>query len=279
MKLIHTTFAAGVISKYDALASSHPHLATSLVSLSTYTAAELVRVRLVSSSIASKQPPPIDSVVRGGGGLHLRQGLTGVLLMGLLGFALHGPWICFWFQCLETIFPRRNPCDIASKIVLDQAIGCPIYYVLLGMATGLAEGYGIAGTIHRVRKDMWKAVRLSWMAWPLLHVINFSLVPLARRKLLIQAGGLAWAIFLCKLTAKQDTTTIVDHMELRSEDSQRLQMESCNLLPDILAHHDNNLGVEGPKGTEHLYAEEEEEGDSSDGQDHIKMRQRRRVPS
>lgn len=279
MKLIHTTFAAGVISKYDALASSHPHLATSLVSLSTYTAAELVRVRLVSSSIASKQPPPIDSVVRGGGGLHLRQGLTGVLLMGLLGFALHGPWICFWFQCLETIFPRRNPCDIASKIVLDQAIGCPIYYVLLGMATGLAEGYGIAGTIHRVRKDMWKAVRLSWMAWPLLHVINFSLVPLARRKLLIQAGGLAWAIFLCKLTAKQDSTTIVDHMELRSEDSQRLQMESCNLLPDILAHHDNNLGVEGPKGTEHLYAEEEEEGDSSDGQDHIKMRQRRRVPS
>lgn len=84
MKLIHTTFAAGVISKYDALASSHPHLATSLVSLSTYTAAELVRVRLVSSSIASKHPPPIDSVVRGGGGLHLRQGLTGVLLMGLL---------------------------------------------------------------------------------------------------------------------------------------------------------------------------------------------------
>mmetsp|Transcript_24337 Transcript_24337/g.57065 ORF Transcript_24337/g.57065 Transcript_24337/m.57065 type:complete len:216 (+) Transcript_24337:232-879(+) len=173
MKLIHTTFAAGVISKYDALASSHPHLATSLVSLSTYTAAELVRVRLVSSSIASKQPSPIDSVVRGGGGLHLRQGLTGVLLMGLLGFALHGPWICFWFQCLETIFPRRNPCDIASKIVLDQAIGCPIYYVLLGMATGLAEGYGIAGTIHRVRKDMWKAVRLSWMAWPLLHVDQF----------------------------------------------------------------------------------------------------------
>jgi len=285
MKLIHTTFAAGAISKYDALASSHPHLATSLVSLSTYTAAELVRQSLkgktpMSSSIASKQPSSIDSVVRGGGGLHLRQGLTGVLLMGLLGFALHGPWICFWFQCLETIFPRRNPCDIASKIVLDQAIGCPIYYVLLGMVTGLAEGYGIAGTIHRVRKDMWKAVRLSWMAWPLLHVINFSLVPLARRKLLIQAGGLAWAIFLCKLTAKQDTTTIVDHMELRSEDSQRLRMESCNLLPDILAHHDNNLGVEGPMGTEHKsYAEEEEEGDSSDGQDHIQMRQRRRVPS
>lgn len=157
MKLIHTTFAAGAISKYDALASSHPHLATSLVSLSTYTAAELVRQAQsikkaktpMSSSIASKQPSSIDSVVRGGGGLHLRQGLTGVLLMGLLGFALHGPWICFWFQCLETIFPRRNPCDIAYKIVLDQAIGCPIYYVLLGMATGLAEGYGIAGSIHR----------------------------------------------------------------------------------------------------------------------------------
>ena len=275
MKLVHVTFAAGAISKYDALASSHPHLATSIVSLSTYTAAELVRQNLIgkrtkSSSISKHQvPSSIESIARGGGGLHLRQGLTGILLMGALGFALHGPWICFWFQCLESIFPRRSPSDIAAKIALDQAIGCPIYYVLLGMATGLTEGHGILGTIRRVRKDMWKAVRLSWMAWPLLHVINFAFVPLARRKLLIQAGGLAWAIFLCKLTAKQDGT-IVDHMELLAEDCEQLRTETCNLSPDILAHQDaevdSNMDVD-------------EEDDLGDDQGPMQMRQRIRIPS
>mmetsp|Transcript_5272 Transcript_5272/g.8949 ORF Transcript_5272/g.8949 Transcript_5272/m.8949 type:complete len:282 (-) Transcript_5272:117-962(-) len=281
MNLVHITFAAGAISKYDALTSSHPHLATSLVSLSTYTAAELVRQSLIGkkpkSSISSKQPSSIDSIARGGGGLHLRQGLTGILLMGLLGFSLHWPWICFWFQCLETIFPRRSPVDILAKIVLDQAIGCPIYYVLLGMATGLADGHGVVGTSHRVKKDMWKAVRLSWMAWPLLHAVNFSFVPMARRKLLIQAGGLAWAIFLCKLTAKQDTT-IVDHMELLAEDSQRLRTETCNLSPDILAHHDN-VGVDGPMGVEHKSYAEEEEEDIDDDHGHMQTRQRRRISS
>ena len=277
MKLVHITFAAGAISKYDALASSHPHLATSFVSLSTYAAAEIVRQSLISKksrpNLISKEQAPssVDSISRGGGGLHLRQGLTGVLLMGLLGFALHGPWICFWFQCLESIFPHRSPSDIAAKIALDQAIGCPIYYVLLGMATGLAEGHGIVGTARRVRKDMWKAVRLSWMAWPLLHVINFVFVPLARRKLLIQAGGLAWAIFLCKLTAKQDGT-IVDHMELLSEDYEQLRTETCNLSPDILAHQD--AGGESKMG---ILVDEED--DLGDDQGPTKMRQRIRIPS
>ena len=253
--LLQVSFAAGAISKYDALASSHPNLATSLISLSTYTCAELVR-----QSFANKrQKQREQSILTNDGGLavpirvgaangikehpsHLRQGVTGVILMGLLGALLHAPWITLWFSILEGVFPNRTPIDITAKIALDQAVGCPIYYVLLSMATGLAEGHGFRGTAKRVKADMWRAVRLSWMAWPMLHALNFAFVPLQRRKLLIQAGGLMWAIFLCKLTAKEDAVMAVeeDQMELLTEQEEKLRLETCSLSPKILAQ-DNNV--------------------------------------
>lgn len=261
--LLQVSFAAGAISKYDALASSHPNLATSLISLSTYTCAELVR-----QSFANKKQKQHEQriIAANDDGLavpirvsapgnaikkhpsHLRKGVTGVILMGLLGALLHAPWITLWFSILEGVFPNRTPIDITAKIALDQAVGCPIYYVLLGMATGLAEGHGFRGTAKRVKADMWNAVRLSWMAWPVLHAINFAFVPLQRRKLLIQAGGLMWAIFLCKLTAKEDAVMAVeeaDQVELLPEHEEKLRLETCSLSPEILAQ-DNN-GTTMPK--------------------------------
>ena len=253
--LLQVSFAAGAISKYDALASSHPNLATSLISLSTYTCAELVRQSFANKkqkqcerSIVAANDDGLAVPIRvfAANGIkerpsHLRQGVTGVILMGLLGALLHAPWITLWFSILEGIFPNRTPIDITAKIALDQAVGCPIYYVLLGMATGLAEGHGFRGTAKRVKADMWRAVRLSWMAWPVLHAFNFAFVPLQRRKLLIQAGGLMWAIFLCKLTAKEDAVMAVeDQMELLSEQEEKLRLETCSSSPEILAQ-DNNV--------------------------------------
>mmetsp|Transcript_19989 Transcript_19989/g.43070 ORF Transcript_19989/g.43070 Transcript_19989/m.43070 type:complete len:289 (+) Transcript_19989:292-1158(+) len=261
--LLQVSFAGGVISKYDSLASSNPNLATSLISLSTYTCAELVR-----QSFANKrQKQREQSVLTNDGGLsvpvrvgaasgvkehpsHLRQGVTGVILMGVLGALLHAPWITLWFSVLEGIFPNRTPVDITAKIALDQAVGCPIYYVLLSMATGLAEGHGFRGTAKRIKADMWRAVRLSWMAWPILHCINFAFVPLQRRKLLIQAGGLMWAIFLCKLTAKEDAVMAVeeDQMELLPEQEEKLRLETCSLSPKILAEDNNVPSTSEPIG-------------------------------
>lgn len=266
--LLHLTFAAGASSKYDALVSSHPNLATSLVSMSTYTAAELVRQSVANKKQKQRRTSTNDAAndgsldgavpIRRGTAsgintFHLRQGISGVILMGLLGALLHAPWITVWFSILEGIFPNRTPIDITAKIALDQAVGCPIYYVLLGMATGLAEGHGWRGTAKRVRDDMWRAVRLSWSCWPMLHVVNFAFVPLQRRKLLIQAGGLMWAIFLCKLTAKEDVVLRAiedDQMEFLPEEEEKLRLETCSLSPEILAQ-DNNVTMPEDSGDVH----------------------------
>jgi len=59
--------------------------------------------------------------------------------------------------------------------------------------------------LRKVTDGMAGAVKLSWTAWPLLHAINYTCVPMKRRRLVIQAGGLAWAMFLCYLTASSSS--------------------------------------------------------------------------
>mmetsp|Transcript_1952 Transcript_1952/g.3109 ORF Transcript_1952/g.3109 Transcript_1952/m.3109 type:complete len:291 (-) Transcript_1952:154-1026(-) len=206
---------------YDALAQSHPLAATSLISCATYASAELFR------QICLPAPTPtyatsLPSVVtvnehrQNKPLLNLRAGPRGILLMGLVGALIHAPWITFWFNLLESIRPGKHISDICTKIILDQSIGCPIYFLMLSFTTNILffeiesffcdQRRGQRKFIQNTKKvtdGMWNAVKLSWTAWPLLHAINYSCVPLKRRRLVIQAGGLAWAIFLCCLTASK----------------------------------------------------------------------------
>mmetsp|Transcript_14598 Transcript_14598/g.20634 ORF Transcript_14598/g.20634 Transcript_14598/m.20634 type:complete len:216 (+) Transcript_14598:199-846(+) len=204
---IHVTsaFANVALRNYDKLAVARPILAKSIVSCTTYATAEWFRQGVINKAPSECEDNSVatadDSVSYSSEGF--RRGFLGIAFMACVGALVHAPWINLWFGFLEKMRPGRTSMDIASKVVVDQLVGSPIYFILIMMVTGLADGHSPRANSKRIRQGIWPAMKLSWTAWPFLHVVNFALVPVQRRALLLQFGGLLWAIFLCYTTSKQ----------------------------------------------------------------------------
>mmetsp|Transcript_15790 Transcript_15790/g.24570 ORF Transcript_15790/g.24570 Transcript_15790/m.24570 type:complete len:214 (+) Transcript_15790:244-885(+) len=201
---VTSAFANIALRNYDKLALSNPLIAKSIVSCTTYATAELFR-----QGVTNKNECESNSVTLADGSVTyssdgFRRGLMGVAFMAFVGALIHAPWINMWFGFLEWLRPGKTSVDIASKVALDQLIGTPAYFIIIMTVTGFADGHSTKANTKRIRQGIWPAMKLSWSTWPLLHIVNFALVPLQRRALLLQFGGLLWAIFLCYTTSKQN---------------------------------------------------------------------------
>ena len=132
-------------------------------------------------------------------------------------------WLHYWWGFLEVIVGRQIPVaqyrlvNTLTKVVVDQAIGAPIYiysyYCIANFATaatavsmtnktinGWNDLQQVGHMLHSKASDMLLPTMLNhWKVWPAVHSLNFYFTPLPHRVLVQNTVLVGWSGYLSHL--------------------------------------------------------------------------------
>ena len=117
-----------------------------------------------------------------------------------------------WQEYLERRFPGYTTSvdgtrsldkgNTARKFALDQTLGA-----LVNTAIFIATFAGLIGKVGQgIQRDLRREtlpLRISgWKLWPIVSILNFTVVPLQRRILVGSVVGLFWGVYLSMIAAE-----------------------------------------------------------------------------
>ncbi|PMD33704.1 hypothetical protein L207DRAFT_571181 [Hyaloscypha variabilis F] len=120
--------------------------------------------------------------------------------MALYGGAIFGPAATTWFKFLQhKIVLKNKNAEILARVACDQGIfaGTNLFVFLSSMA--IMEG---TSPKEKLEKSYWTALTKNWMVWPFVQAINFKLVPLHHRVLVVNVVSLGWNCYLSYLNSQ-----------------------------------------------------------------------------
>ncbi|KAL4898635.1 hypothetical protein BDV59DRAFT_167254 [Aspergillus ambiguus] len=120
------------------------------------------------------------------------------------------PLIFLWVEALEKTFPGLNPPNekekkpkpnlnvknVIFKIAIDQTVGAVWNTILFISTLGLLRGHSYEAISDQVRIDFWPMVTAGLKMWPLVSILNFTVVPVDKRLLVGSLFGVVWAVYL-----------------------------------------------------------------------------------
>jgi len=117
--------------------------------------------------------------------------------------AIFGPAATTWFKFLQNKVVLKNKnAEILARVACDQGIfaGTNLFVFLSSMAI-------MEGTSPQAKLDStyWEALKKNWMIWPFVQAINFKLVPLHHRVLVVNVVSLGWNCYLSFLNSQGST--------------------------------------------------------------------------
>ena len=73
---------------------------------------------------------------------------------------------------------------------------CPIIVAIYLSSHALLRGQGLDGVIMAIQRGWLDAVLASYRVWPIIHFLNFALIPESQRVVFTAAVNLFWVAFL-----------------------------------------------------------------------------------
>lgn len=88
-------------------------------------------------------------------------------------------------------------------MLVDELIYDPFCICFFFTVVGLLEGKSLTDIKTKIKKDYWSTQIASWKVWPIVQIINFSVVPKNFTILFINLVGFFWGIFMQIMSAKK----------------------------------------------------------------------------
>ncbi|RFU30884.1 hypothetical protein B7463_g5463, partial [Scytalidium lignicola] len=120
--------------------------------------------------------------------------------MVLYGGAVFGPAATTWFKFLQhKVVLRNKNAEIVARVAADQLIFAPtnLFFFLSSMA--IMEGSSPKDKLDNSYKT---AIQSNWMVWPFVQAVNFKLVPLHHRVLVVNVISIGWNCYLSFLNSQ-----------------------------------------------------------------------------
>src|ERR1700760_1251045 len=127
---------------------------------------------------------------------------------------------------LQRINLRSKPLTLVTRVGLDQVVFTSVNMLLFLSSMAFFEGYPapkgqaaaeVQPAKERIRDRLsstyYTAVTRNWMVWPWVQVINFSVVPLEHRVLVVNVVALGWNCYLSYLNSKGAASAGRDKLE------------------------------------------------------------------
>jgi len=103
--------------------------------------------------------------------------------------AVFGPAATTWFAFLarRINFPSRPNLTIAARVLTDQTVFASANLGCFLTSMAIMEG---SDPKKKLESTYWTALQKNWMLWPAVQAINFKLVPLEHRVLVVNIVSL-----------------------------------------------------------------------------------------
>ncbi|KAI1321071.1 hypothetical protein EDD11_008652 [Mortierella claussenii] len=89
-----------------------------------------------------------------------------------------------------------------KRVVADQTLFAPVGLALLFSGLTVLEGGGVPEIKEKLNNTYIDALKANYMVWPLVQLVNFSVMPLNLRLPFVSAVGIAWNAYLSLTNAK-----------------------------------------------------------------------------
>ncbi|KAI9799905.1 MAG: Protein required for ethanol metabolism [Piccolia ochrophora] len=122
--------------------------------------------------------------------------------MALYGGAVFGPGATLWYRLLQDKIRLRNKnAEIVTKVLVDQSVFATANLFLFLSSMSLMEG---TDPKEKLEKSYKTALIKNWQVWPAVQAINFKLVPLEHRVLVVNvvALGTGWNCYLSYINSQ-----------------------------------------------------------------------------
>ncbi|KAF7513766.1 Protein required for ethanol metabolism [Endocarpon pusillum] len=119
--------------------------------------------------------------------------------MALYGGAIFGPAATRWYQFLQRKInlPNHNA-TIAARVLADQTVFSTTNLFCFLSSMAILEG---SSPGEKLEKSYFAGLKANWLVWPAVQAINFSIVPLHHRVLVVNIVSLGWNCFLSYLNS------------------------------------------------------------------------------
>ncbi|RAL62480.1 hypothetical protein DID88_005045 [Monilinia fructigena] len=126
--------------------------------------------------------------------------------MALYGGAIFGPIATNWFKFLQNNVVLKNKnLEMAARVAADQCIVAPLNLGLFLTTMSVLEG---TDPKKKLEANYSTALQKNYMIWPAVQAVNFKLVPLEHRVLVVNIVSLGWNCYLSYLNGRKSDVTV-----------------------------------------------------------------------
>lgn len=114
--------------------------------------------------------------------------------------AIFGPAATTWFKFLQhKIVLKNKNLEILARVGADQTFFASTNLFVFLSSMAIMEG---TSPKDKLDKTYWNALQKNWMVWPFVQAVNFKLVPLHHRVLVVNVISLGWNCYLSFLNSQ-----------------------------------------------------------------------------
>ncbi len=109
--------------------------------------------------------------------------------------AVFGPAASKWFGFLQKkvqLGPGRANAEIAARVGLDQCVFAPAHLLVFLTTMSVMEGRDPRAKLDAAYMS---TLRANWLLWPWVQALNFKLVPLQHRLMVVNVVALGGVFF------------------------------------------------------------------------------------
>ncbi|GMF75607.1 unnamed protein product [Aspergillus oryzae] len=141
----------------------------------------------------------------------------GELSVLLISLAIFGPAATTWFGFLQrNVVLKNSKATIVARVAADQCLFTPTHLTCFLTSMAIMEG---SDPIEKWRNSFLPSYKANLTIWPLVQGVNFSIVPLEYRVLVVNLVSLGMChLFSVKVLYSTDIATF--RLELPSQHDQ-----------------------------------------------------------
>ncbi|GAA5974015.1 hypothetical protein JCM8115_005987 [Rhodotorula mucilaginosa] len=121
------------------------------------------------------------------------------------GGLIFAPLITRVYGGIDRIRFSSKVTTTVARVAVDQFVLTPCVLSLFFTCQSLLEGKGFGEAKRRIETSWWPTIQRNWSLWIPVQAINFSIVPLHYRLLVVNFTSLFWNAYLSYANAQQGT--------------------------------------------------------------------------
>ncbi|XP_029670930.1 protein Mpv17 isoform X2 [Formica exsecta] len=113
-----------------------------------------------------------------------------------IGLFISGPATRTWYGILDKYIGSKGYSVAIKKVACDQLLFAPTFIAVLLVTIGICQGKDIEKIKIKVRDEYNNILINNYKLWPMVQLINFSIVPLHYQVLVVQLVALFWNSYI-----------------------------------------------------------------------------------